>query len=202
MRITERVGNAGLGAVPVGILAVFTLFLIAIAYLVASSLMRRSLPTFDPSPVQTEALGGDTVIDDTVTIDARDPERWQFFDFDRRSVVPPPDTTGWDLAFRRFQIIASGGVAALDAEWEERVPSEERFLTTRMAKDTVNPAIDRWYEYSFLSHLLEPKAMAYAIRTTDGRFAKMRIVSYYCPGLAAGCLTIRYTYPLPADTGV
>jgi hypothetical protein len=34
----------------------------------------------------------------------------------------------------------------------------------------------------------------YAIRTADGRYAKLEIVSYYCPGAVSGCLTFRYAY--------
>ncbi len=34
----------------------------------------------------------------------------------------------------------------------------------------------------------------YAIRTADGRYAKVEIVGYYCPGAEPGCLTLRYVY--------
>ncbi len=33
-----------------------------------------------------------------------------------------------------------------------------------------------------------------AVRTADGRFAKVQILGYYCSGPRAGCLTFRYVY--------
>jgi hypothetical protein len=34
----------------------------------------------------------------------------------------------------------------------------------------------------------------YAVRTADGRFAKLQVISYYCTGAIPGCLTFRYVY--------
>jgi hypothetical protein len=47
-----------------------------------------------------------------------------------------------------------------------------------------------------VSHLLQSKRHTYVARTPEGRFAKLAILSYYCPGLSAGCFTLRYSYPL------
>ena len=33
-----------------------------------------------------------------------------------------------------------------------------------------------------------------AARTTAGRFAKMQLLGYYCPGMVGGCPTFRYVY--------
>jgi HmuY protein len=42
---------------------------------------------------------------------------------------------------------------------------------------------------------LHPKPNVYIIRTADGKYAKMRIISYYCDGgQASGCFTIEYIY--------
>ena len=57
-----------------------------------------------------------------------------------------------------------------------------------------NDALRRWYRYGFFSHLLTPAGNVYAIRTADLRYAKLEILSYYCPGPVAGCLTFRYVY--------
>jgi hypothetical protein len=183
---------------------VFGLFLIVVAYLVTASLARRSLPTFMPSPIAPRALGTDTVRSDTFTVDARDPAVWQFYDFDRRSVVFSPDTAGWDLAFRRIHIIAGDAIADLGIpsfDSVEKAPADG-YVTNRLASDTINLAISKWYDYSFLSHLLEPKERTYVVKTREGRFAKFVILSYYCTGFSAGCFTVRYAYPLQAtDSG-
>jgi hypothetical protein len=37
--------------------------------------------------------------------------------------------------------------------------------------------------------------LTYAIRTADGKYAKMRLLSYYCDGgQASGCFTLEYVY--------
>jgi HmuY protein len=42
---------------------------------------------------------------------------------------------------------------------------------------------------------LRPKPNVYAIRMADGKYIKMRLVSYYCDGgQASGCFTIEYGY--------
>jgi hypothetical protein len=34
----------------------------------------------------------------------------------------------------------------------------------------------------------------WAVRAAAGRYAKIEIVGYYCPGPRPGCLTFRYVY--------
>ena len=60
--------------------------------------------------------------------------------------------------------------------------------------DSVNPALERWYDYGFTSHLLTPKPGVYAVRTAEGDYAALRFLSYYCPGARAGCVTFEYVY--------
>jgi hypothetical protein len=148
------------------------------------------------------------------TLDARASERWTFFDFSRGSVVEVPHQFGvdWDLAFQRHKILANGGATnpkgkgailnlgevAFDGMVE--VPAEGYIEDTIAAINpeaitTENLAIKAWYHYNFLTHVLRPKPNVYVIRTADGRYAKMRIVSYYCDGgQASGCFTIEYVY--------
>ena len=58
--------------------------------------------------------------------------------------------------------------------------------------ETTHHPLGRWYRYSMFSHLLEPNEHLYLIRTDEGRVVKLEVLSYYCPGLTAGCLTFRY----------
>jgi hypothetical protein len=51
--------------------------------------------------------------------------------------------------------------------------------------------LDHWYRYNLLTHLLEPSGHAYLVRAGD-KLWKLAILSYYCPGLTAGCLTVTY----------
>lgn len=61
-----------------------------------------------------------------------------------------------------------------------------------MARDTVRHTLDGWYRYDFFSHLLMPRDRTYRLPLEEGRSARLRFLSYYCPGPDAGCVTFRY----------
>jgi HmuY protein len=148
------------------------------------------------------------------TLDARASEQWTFFDFSRGSVVEVPHQFGvdWDLAFQRHKILANGaatnpkGRGAIlnlgEVAFDEVLGAPpEGYVGDTIASInpeaiiTENLAIKAWYHYNFLTHILRPRPNVYAIRTADGKYAKMRIVSYYCDGgQASGCFTIEYVY--------
>jgi len=65
-----------------------------------------------------------------------------------------------------------------------------------------NGALAGWYDYGFFSHVLRPKQHVFAVRTADGRYAKMEILSYYCPGSQPGCVTLRYVFQGNGSTTV
>jgi hypothetical protein len=176
----------------------FAGFLGIIAYLVTSSLVRRRAPTFEPTPPRSAERDQRAV--DTVTIDASDSEAWRFFDFARRAILAPPDTAGWDVAFRRFHIIAADAAAEAGAHAFDRLDRAPAtgYVTSTWGRDTTNAALRRWYDYSMLTHLLESSRHAYVVRTRDGRYAKLEVLAYYCTGLRPGCVTFRYAYPIPS----
>jgi len=190
---------------------------------VSSTLRRPEVPTYTPTVPRPAEAGEAGEADEAeeaaagpsgavvYTVDASDPERWRFFDFSRGSVVEDPGELGWDLAFRRFVVAVNGGPGfagkggALDLgkvafEAVDRVPVEG-YLPGPPGRDSANPAFERWYDYGFTSHLLTPKARVYAVRTADGRYAKLELLSYYCPGPRPGCVTFRYVYQGAGGTG-
>jgi hypothetical protein len=148
------------------------------------------------------------------TLEARAAEQWTFFDFSRGSVVEVPHQFGvdWDLAFQRHKILANGGAtnpkgrgAILnlgEVAFDEVIEApSEGYIDDTIASinpeaiSTENLAIKAWYHYNFLTHVLRPKPNVYAVRMADGKYAKLRIVSYYCDGgQASGCFTIEYVY--------
>ena len=171
---------------------------------VAFALHRPEPPAFPPTPARESEVGARLIGPTVYTIDAGSPAEWRFFDFSRGSVVSDAGPLGWDLAFRRFRIIANGGhgfagdggiadlgPAVFDSVVE--VP-EVGYVVTTTRRDSTNAAIAHWYRYGFTSHILEPEPRVYAVRTADGRYAKLEILGYYCPGARPGCLTFRYVY--------
>jgi hypothetical protein len=189
---------------PIAAVAIVALLIVAATVFVISSLDRPEPPTRAPDPVRPLMLGDSLVGPTVTTVDASGERAWTHFDFSRSSVVDRDDPLGWDLAFRRHRIIANGGAGfaglggildlgevPFDAVTE--LPAEG-YTMNRVGGDTLNPAIEKWYDYGFTSHLLTPKPRTYALRTADGRYAKLAIVSYYCPGARPGCFTFRWVW--------
>jgi hypothetical protein len=160
--------------------------------------------TFPVSDARPHDAGTNLVGPRTHTVDATAEGTWVRFDFSRGAVVPPDDPLGWDLAFRRFAILVNGGAGypgaggaidlgqvAFDAV--HRAPPGG-YQGSVVHPDSANPALERWYSYGWSTHLLKPRPHVYVVRTADGRFAKLQILGYYCPGPRPGCLTFRYVY--------
>ena len=195
------------------------LLLAAVAcLLLAAGCERVTSEGFDPSSAtysptapraveSVEHLSGPTVY----TVDARSDNVWVYFDFSRAAVVPvlDPKTDGWDLAFKRYVVRTNGGrsnpdgqgavlrLARRDFSAVSRVPEEPEFQADVHPKNRLhpfNPALEKWYNYSYLANVLAPKPEIYVIRTQDGKYAKMRMLSYYCTGNVAGCMTFEYVY--------
>jgi hypothetical protein len=177
-------------------------FVLTLASIVVGTLRRPPLATHSVTPPRPVTIGDTLVGPLTYTVDATAEHRWVFFDFSRNSVVENPGPLDWDLAMRRFYVIANGGAgfagrggiadlgpAAFDSV---RVLPESGYVPT--GADSVNPGIRRWYRYGFTTHLLSPKGHVYAVRTADGRYAKLEILGYYCGEAQPGCLTFRYVY--------
>ena len=191
-------GNRSAVAIGLGVLLLAALF-------VAGSLRRPELATHPPSAPGPNPARGRLVGPRMYTVDARRSDRWQLFSFSEGGVVEEGDGSGWDLGFRRFQIIVNGGdgfraeagalaLGAVPLESITELPVQG-YAGTRVTRgDSIVDALDDWYSYSFMSHLLRSRGEAYAVRTADGRFAALRFVGYYCPGAQPGCVTFEYVY--------
>ncbi len=180
---------------PVPLIIVASLFGAVMAWLIIAALVPRRIPTYAlrPAPPQPPSR----LAPDTVTIDARGRDDWRFFAFSKGPLTPP-DTSGWDLACRRFHVIVAAAVARLDTVSFDALHAAPAtgYVPTTFDRDTVNLALARWYQYSMFSHLLRPKHEIYVIRSRGGLYTKLEFLSYYCPGPEPGCVTIRYA-PLP-----
>ena len=176
---------------PLPLLVGFALFLAALVWLIAASLTRRDAPVFALSaPVRTRAPDW-TQHGDTLTLDATDGERWRYASLTEGRTLD--DSAGWEIAVRRHNITVAGALADLgDIQFERaRLPASAMFVSSS-AGESSNEAIKRWYSYSFVTHLLHTRGHVYVLRTRDGRLLKLQVLGYYCPGLTAGCLTLRY----------
>ena len=173
------------------------------AVLVALTLRQPSVPTYAPTPPVATDAGHALVGPRVYTVDATDPESWRYFSF-RLGTVIEGAGADWDLAFRRYQILANGGpqyagrggiadLGTVAFDEVDAVPATG-YQPNERTPDPRNPAIAYWYRYGFFSHVLSPKPHVWAVRTADGRYAKIELLSYYCARGEPGCLTFRYVY--------
>ena len=170
-------------------------FLLLVASLVIGSFTTPEFPPYALTVPAPTAVGDSLVGPSTYTLDASAGEGWRRFDFTRNAVV---DSGSWDIGFRRHHLIAApaAGIADLGAvpfDSVAQVPVDG-YAATEFGRDTVNTGVGKWYAYSMLSHLLTSKGHVYAVRTSDGRYAKLEIVAYYCRDVGAACYTIRYAF--------
>jgi hypothetical protein len=181
-----------------------TAMVVVAATLVVLSVRQPTVATFAPTPPSPRDAGRALVGPVLYTVDATSSEHWRYFSFRLGSVLEDAGPRDWDLAFRRYQIIANGGPrfsgegGIVDLG---RVPfadvtsvPEAGYQVTEGDMEPRNPALTGWYSYSYFSHVLTPKPRVWAVRLADGRYAKVEFISYYCPSLQPGCLTFRYVY--------
>jgi hypothetical protein len=172
--------------------------------LVALTLRPASVPVYAPTPPAPRETGPVLAGPVLYTVDATAADDWRHFAFRLGSVVESP--TSWDLAFRRYAIVAGPGAGILDlgeVRFDEvrRVPATG-YLANEGQADPRNPAIASWYRYGFFSHVLSPRPRVWAVRTADGHYAKLEMLGYYCPGSTPGCPTFRYVYQGDGSTAV
>jgi hypothetical protein len=181
------------GRAPLPLLAGFGLFVAAIGMLVAAPLVRRDPPTYAPTPASHARGARWRAVGDTLTLDATDDATWRRASLSLGRALTPGDTADWEIAVQRHRISVAGALADLGPVAFDNAQLSPRaaFVESRPG-ETTNDAIAHWYRYGFVTHLLTSDGRVYALRTRDGRLFKIQILGYYCPGVVAGCLTLRY----------
>jgi len=128
-----------------------------------------------------------------VTLLTADKEAWIPFSLELGRVVPAGAMA--DLKIRRYQFqIPRGAVDVGKGPLTDATLPESPKWTMDSDLDgvLVNPAIERWYKYSYMSHLLSSKNHNYAIQLASGKTAFVQVLSYYCAPEGTGCLTLNY----------
>jgi hypothetical protein len=176
-------------------LALIILALVILAVVYVSAALSR------PEPTAFAATGTAQLVTDSAgkreyraTIEASAENRWRFFSLRTGSIVDNPGHLDWDLAFRRFHIATNGGPGfagqgSAGIEGQRGQPVALR----QTSADSTTSGFGKWYDYGFSSHLLSPKPLTYEVHAADGTPYRLRILSYYCPGAAPGCITVAYS---------
>ncbi len=118
----------------------------------------------------------------------------EFTKFDLSTGMETTSTTEWDIAFRGTSIIINGGVSFGTTDEAERTGNAAAYIATGtlasvvsvntelLEQDSVNGyVLSNWYTYAGPpTHLISPTAgKILVIRTHDGKYAKVEILSYY-----------------------
>ena len=187
--------SAGSRRPPILVLAMGGAFVLLVASLLIGSLARPEFPPFTLTPPRPTLVGDSLIGPATYTVDASATDRWRAFDFGRNAAV---DSGPWDIAFRRFHLIAAPGGGIIDLG---SVPFDSvrelpltGYLPNTDESDTTNPGVGKWYSYSMVSHLLTTKHHVYGIRTAHAKYAKLELLAYYCKDAGTACITFRYAY--------
>ena len=142
------------------------------------------------------------------TLNASSEKDYVYFDFSSGKSVRILDSSSleWDLAFRRGKVISNGGASTrlgkaglldlgvVDFDMVAEVPMDNYIQDVAAKTETENPVLIKWYNYNYFTHKLTAKKNIYAVRTANGKFAKLEFLSFYCDNKEAGCVKIRYVY--------
>lgn len=141
------------------------------------------------------------------TLDATSQRDWVFFDFEVGRVDGDFASPNWDVAFRRTKVLTNSGVTNASGPGGAfdlgEVPLEAATppASVVFAVDVLggedddepeNPALGRWYSYSFITHIVSVKPNTYLVRTGGSLDALVQFDSYYCEDEESGCVTFRY----------
>lgn len=135
--------------------------------------------------------------------------QYTFFRFADSTIVPHSDsaTTKWDIGFRGTSIILNGGVSGPGAVTGQVVATTLAELTEAPADnyssdDAGGNVFAAWYNYNMQEHVVTAKpGYILVLRTGEGKYVKMEILSYYEGAPAqpttsnlSGYYTFRYVY--------
>ena len=125
--------------------------------------------------------------------------RYTFFSLREGEVVLSYDdasradsaSTEWDLAFQGATIIANGGASGPGEGGLQVVADVFENVTEAPTSGYVDAISSTdWYTYDPSTHLVAPTpGRTIVVRTADGRYAKLRILSYYQGAPAAPAFT-------------
>ncbi|HVH08670.1 MAG TPA: HmuY family protein [Gemmatimonadales bacterium] len=188
-------GGRGGARPPLLVLAMGGAFALLVIALVIGSFTEPEFPPYALNAARPVPVGDSLAGPLTYTLDAAATDRWRRFAFRESAVV---EAGAWDVAFRRFHLIAAPGAGIVDLgpvpfDSVRELPASG-YRANDPGPDTTNPSVGKWYAYSMFSHLLTSRHHVYGVRTADGRYAKLELLAYYCREVGTACVTFRYAY--------
>ncbi len=187
------------------------LFILISLFIVSCGKDEKNDPTAPPVsvdlPIRTVA---------NLQADTANTGRFTFFSLRDSTIVPNSDsaTTRWDIAFRATTIIINGGpirfgqggavvLTGTDFNTLETLPETGWRVDSSATSLAIPVGSGRgWYNYNQQTNIISPiPGVVLGIRTADGRYAKLQILSYYLnaptnpgPNDRARVYTFRYVF--------
>jgi hypothetical protein len=174
-----------------------------------------STPTTPSTPAPTASQGKTVVVRD-LAADPMNTGRFTYFNLKDSAIVTGADTASakWDIAFRSTTIWINGGTGRFGQARAQVLTAQDYEMLTvapesgwRVDSSATNLAITArsgagWYNYNSMTNIISPiPGVVIALRTADGKYAKLQIQSYYrgAPAMpdansAARHYTFRYFY--------
>ncbi|MDJ1503707.1 HmuY family protein [Xanthocytophaga agilis] len=155
--------------------------------LVSFSLIFSSCNNDDDDPTPATPLEATTFKD----LNATSTKLYTFFSFAKGDTISRADsaTNKWDIAFKRTGIIFNSGVsgpgsaaASLQTGVFDEIASVSDTVTFKQDSQAglVLSSGKSWYSYDQTTHIVTPIAGKFLlIKTADGKYAKVEILSYY-----------------------
>lgn len=145
----------------------------------------------EPTPVET-ALTVQRVND--LPADTAATGEFTFYSLRENAVVASSDsaTAKWDIAFSSTRIRINGGasgpgqggalvLSGTDFDTLTAIPTTGYAIDTSLTRTAIRTGSGNgWYVYDFATNIISPiPGRVLAVRTADGKYAKLRIMSYY-----------------------
>ncbi|RKG99278.1 hypothetical protein D7X74_39540 [Corallococcus sp. CA047B] len=145
----------------------------------------------------------------TSVINATEPALWVGLDLDTGKEVSATEDAAWDLAFQRFVVKSRGGVSGTggvqvalltDTSFAALTQAPSTGWSTDAADgddtdttlDTVFNTAGGWYLYDLKFHTLTPRAQLYVVRSDQGAYFKVELLSYYDDAGSPANLKLRW----------
>lgn len=126
-----------------------------------------------------------------VQADTAQLEIFTFFNLKDNAVVTDTNGTNWDLSFKGTTIITNSGISGSGEggaivltgttfEDYEEAPAMDYAIDDSSSFAIPTGSGNGWYNYNFMNNSITPiPGVVLIIRTGDGKFAKVEILSYY-----------------------
>ncbi|MFO0744549.1 MAG: HmuY family protein [Myxococcota bacterium] len=98
--------------------------------------------------------------------------------------------TGWDLAFRRIEILSARPVAALDVAFDQVSQAPAEGYVEDNAEESAFTQLGEWWEYNPSNHTVAAKVKTFFVKVDDATYFKLAVRDYYDDAGSTGLVTL------------